>query len=112
MTSIPANFSMRATTEELEALASMPLMSFSEGPSTEPLHGEIDALRKIDDSLALGGERLREALCSVPFYAEGERKAMERGGLREVARYWKGLFGNEINLHRPPKETASSTADH
>jgi hypothetical protein len=46
----------------------------------------------------------------VPFYAEGERKAMERGGPELVKEYWTDLFANERNLHRPPKTSASSTA--
>ena len=51
-----------------------------------------------------GGERLREGLCSAPFWAEGERKAREKGGQAEVDHHWQILFSNERNLHRPPKK--------
>lgn len=101
---------MKAPTKELEAWSDEILIDFSDGQSPMPQTLGIQRQKELDDSLAQGGERLREALCSVPFYAEGERKAMERGGLPEVARYWKGLFANERNLHRPPKTNGSSTA--
>lgn len=63
------------------------------------------------DRLRPGGERLREALSGAPYWAEGERKAMARGGPQEVEKYWSMLFLNEINLHRPPKNKDSTAAD-
>lgn len=68
---------------------------------------QVQAERRM---LEQGGERLREALFSVPFYADGEREAMEQGGLERVKEYWANWFANERNLHRPPKTLASSTA--
>lgn len=41
--------------------------------------------------------RLREALCSVPFYAKGAQDAKERGD--EMA-YWLSLQGSEATLVR------------
>lgn len=79
---------------------------FPEAPL--PTDEELDAERLL---LEQGGERLREALCSVPFYADGERVAMEQGGPVRVKAYWTNLFANERNLHRPPKTVESSTAD-
>jgi hypothetical protein len=74
----------------------------------QPLTPEEEAARV--QFLKPGGARLREALCSVPYWAEGERRAMEQGGQAAVDEYWMVLFGNERNLHRPPKINESSTA--
>ena len=43
-------------------------------------------------------ERLREALCSVPFYAKKAQRAKEEGD--EMA-YWLGLQASEATLRRP-----------
>lgn len=51
-------------------------------------------------------ERLREALCSVPFYAKRAEQARLAGD--EMA-YWIDLQGSEATLVRPPK--ASSTTE-
>ncbi len=51
-------------------------------------------------------ERLREALCGVPFYAKRAEKARLAGD--EMA-YWLDLQGSEATLVRPP--TKSSTAE-
>lgn len=50
-------------------------------------------------------ERLREALCSVPFYAKRAERARQAGD--EMA-YWLGLQASEATLRRPP--AASSTS--
>lgn len=51
-------------------------------------------------------ERLREALCCVPFYANRAEQARLAGD--EMA-YWLGLQGSEMTLYRPPKASSIST---
>lgn len=66
--------------------------------------------------LALGGARLREALCSVPFYAKGiaavRAEAISAGQDPELAeaKSWMGQFANQINATRPQTPTSQATA--
>lgn len=52
-------------------------------------------------------ERLREALCSVPWYAKKAEKARLAGN--EMA-YWLDLQGSEMTLLRPACSTAETVA--
>ena len=62
---------------------------------------------RISEAQALQrAERLREALCGVPFYAKRAEKARLAGD--EMA-YWLDLQGSQATLVRPP--TKSSTAE-
>ena len=56
----------------------------------EPPVSEEERLRR--------AERLRAALCSVPFYAKKAQRAKEEGD--EMA-YWLGLQASEATLRRP-----------
>jgi hypothetical protein len=47
--------------------------------------------------------RLREALCSVPFYANRAAKAKQEGGEEGEMDYWLGLQGSQGSLRRLPK---------
>jgi hypothetical protein len=66
--------------------------------------------------LAVGGARLREALCSVPFYAKAtaavRAEAIRLGQDPELAeaKFWMEGFADEINLIRPPTQTSEATA--
>lgn len=70
-----------------------------------------------DDSLDSGPEaiahyqwrlqaarRLREALYSVPFYANRADKARAEGGEEAELAYWLNLQGSQAALVRPPKK--------
>lgn len=52
--------------------------------------------------------RLREALCSVPFYARRAERARLAGD--EMA-YWRGLQASEATLMRPACSTAAPAPD-
>lgn len=88
-----------------DSIRAMSAIFFPEAPL--PTDAELDAEQRL---LEQGGERLREALSSVPFYANAERKAMEQGGPERVKELWTNLFANERNLHRPPKTNGPPTA--
>lgn len=66
--------------------------------------------------LVMGGARLREAQCSVPFWNDGalskRAKAQAAGQCADLAEahYWMRLFGNQINLIRPRTETSDAVA--
>lgn len=54
-----------------------------------------------------GPIRLREALCSVPFYAK--RAAQEKAKSGDEMVYWRDLFRSAPHMTRPP--SGSSTAE-
>ena len=53
--------------------------------------------------------RLREGLCSVPFYANRAAKAFQEGGEAAEMDYWLGLQGSEATLKRPPRSSSTAT---
>ncbi len=93
-----------------ELVKDLPPLSLVERLHMISLGQSLPTHPKVTAFLKQGGERLREGLSSVPFWAEGERKAMEQGGQARVDQYWQNLFANERNLHRPPKTKESFTA--
>lgn len=67
-----------------------------------------DKLKKSDrtERLELGSRRLRETLCSIPWYAKAAAEAEARG---DELGYWKGLWSSQVNLVHPP--VSSSTQE-
>lgn len=59
------------------------------------------------EQLEQGPIRLREALCSVPFYAK--RAAQEKAKSGDEMVYWRDLFLSAPHMTRPP--SGSSTAE-
>jgi len=80
----------------------------------EPL--SLEEERVLNARLAPGGARLREGLCSVPFWNDGalskRAKAQAAGQCPDLAEahYWMGVSGNQINLELPRTETSDAVA--
>lgn len=59
------------------------------------------------EQLEQGSVRLREALCSVPFYAKAAKRWVEVMGGDEMG-YWRDLFLSAPHMTRPPLSPAKA----
>lgn len=96
----------------------MDLIDFSSGPSTETREEKRARFEARREHLLQGGARLREALCSTPFWRDGadhsRAKAREAGENedRQEALYWIGLFHNQINLDRGQTDLSKALTEY
>lgn len=96
----------------------MDWLDLSQGESTESPEDLAVRLAELREHLLQGGARLREALCSTPFWRDGAVRAREmareagKNEDLEEALSWIGLFYNQINLDRGQTETSKALADY
>lgn len=86
-----------------EALSAKPLSELPESDESEydwldPKHLETPESKASYARALQAAERLRAALCSVPFYAKKAEAARLQG---DETAYWLSLQGSEATLHRP-----------
>jgi len=85
-TAVSALISQQASIEA-QVRKKFPAMTF--GPERIPVS---------EEARMQAARRLREALCSVPFYAKAAERASQRGDEMD---YWLQLKASEPMLHRP-----------
>ena len=96
----------------------MDWLDLSQGESTESPEDLAVRLAELREHLLQGGARLREALCSTPFWRDGadhsRAKAREAGENedRQEALYWIKLFYNQINLDRGQTDLSKALAEY
>jgi len=121
MTSTPDSLAISPPGKVLTPLDLMVAVNEAYASGTEPDWGRERTAQEMHafwKRLVMGGARLREAQCSVPFWNDGalskRAKAQAAGQCADLAEahYWMRLSANQINLELPRTETSDAVATY